>query len=434
MQAIFWKRVVGCFSKINAMEEYKDVMLSEPPARYANNASAAQLQSLSLENYKGILLCDRPADARNPGGAAKAPHGGGPAPFLPAGKGDERNGLGLQPSIEQRSGQELSLSVRQRHSTHRATALTRHRKWLNSFASAVKQMQLEKAEHQITKTLKEGDLREKQASLRNQTRPEETAVAEVQPVETAPAEVKAVKKKSKKKPVWAQTEDEAADAEFSEARNLVDFAAGLDFDQFMNDFEVREALAVMRDRVQEIAADKGIDLQEAMTQQQVDDNDDTVSVAASDASTVTREIVAARRAEKRKQKAAAPTGSTAGWDKSTNLAEKLKSAVGGDALALAEKILATSESMRHIHSKQSLARVLQDVTFGAAAKNNMEEQVALQRGQALAPPVVSFVSPDAASGSAAVATDKPPQRVLTELRKSKSQVQNLPYLYRCPSI
>ena len=48
------------------------------------------------------------------------------------------------------------------------------------------------------------------------------------------------------------TESEVADFDREEAEDLIDFAEGLDYDKYINDLEIRQALCVMRDRVAEL--------------------------------------------------------------------------------------------------------------------------------------------------------------------------------------
>lgn len=421
------------------------MMLSEPPSRYT---AGPAVQSMSLENYKGILLCDRPAAA-----AKGQVSGDGHMPFLPAGRGDERH-VGLQPSIEQRSRFELSRSLRQSHKIQKPSVLTRHKKWLYSFASAVKQMQLDKVENQLNDAESQKLLRDAQAEERREralaiSHTEKTgepakataaspAAADEQVATVAaakpgakPAAAKKIvktKKDTKPKPKWAMTEEEALDAELNDTQRLIDFAQHLDYDQFINDYEVKEALAIMRDRVKEIATEKGLDLAEVAA----DEADDEESVADSN---VTESMTAKekRRVEKAKNPkihAMAPGFvADAEWDSNVSVTQKLRNALSGDALELADRILAASTSMRQIHTKQTLARLLQDVTLRSADRHANASKVPPM--PAVQPPVVSTLAAESQAGGNIIQQQK---RVLLELRKSKDHVQNMPYMYRCPSI
>jgi hypothetical protein len=66
---------------------------------------------------------------------------------------------------------------------------------------------------------------------------------------------KASKKSSKSKkqrPAWAMTEKQQVDEQEKEVDELIEFAYELDYEKYMEDYEVRQALAVIKDRVNEI--------------------------------------------------------------------------------------------------------------------------------------------------------------------------------------
>ena len=51
------------------------------------------------------------------------------------------------------------------------------------------------------------------------------------------------------------TEKELEDQKEKEIDDLLEFAYELDYEKYMEDFEVRQALAIIKDRVQEIKKD-----------------------------------------------------------------------------------------------------------------------------------------------------------------------------------
>lgn len=249
-------------------------------------------------------------------------------------------------------------------------------------------------------------------------------------------------RKGKSKPKWAMTEDEELDVELDEAKELLDFAANLDYDKYMKDVEVQQAIAAMKERVKEIAAADGVDLEHLRDHKRECESDDGFDDAISECSVTSseaalppseRRIRMAQKMEiKRKNRAAARAAGEVGngWDRRTKIHAELRAAVEKDALELAEKLLKTSPGLSSVHSKQSLARLLKDVTFGKISDHQgiqathktafPDQQVSFQA------PVISVV--DGAQGG------EEPKRILTELRHSKTYVQNLPYMYRCPSI
>jgi hypothetical protein len=60
---------------------------------------------------------------------------------------------------------------------------------------------------------------------------------------------KASAKAATGKPAWALTEEKADAVEDEEAEALVDFANNLDYDSYIDDLEVRQALSVIRERI-----------------------------------------------------------------------------------------------------------------------------------------------------------------------------------------
>ena len=73
--------------------------------------------------------------------------------------------------------------------------------------------------------------------------------------EKAPS-VKSKASSKKSKPAWATTEKEMEEQKEAEIDELLEFAYDLDYDKYMDDFEVRQAFAIIQDRVKEIKEDQ----------------------------------------------------------------------------------------------------------------------------------------------------------------------------------
>lgn len=56
--------------------------------------------------------------------------------------------------------------------------------------------------------------------------------------------------------MWALTEKKAEEIKEHEVDELVEFAYQLDYEKFIEDFEVRQALAVLKERVTELKKDE----------------------------------------------------------------------------------------------------------------------------------------------------------------------------------
>lgn len=64
------------------------------------------------------------------------------------------------------------------------------------------------------------------------------------------------KASGKQKPAWALTEKEQEDAKEAEIDGLIEFAYDLDYEKYMEDFEVKQAFEIIKDRITEIRADQ----------------------------------------------------------------------------------------------------------------------------------------------------------------------------------
>ncbi|RNF08345.1 hypothetical protein TraAM80_02936 [Trypanosoma rangeli] len=456
------------------MESHKDVILSQAPAMYERTGKGAGV----LENYKGILLCARPANLpHGPSmqlrgetvvGGTLSTVGGEAAPaFVPSGATETQAGLG--PSVEDRAIMERNRRRRlENYKQQRVTArsvLTRHRRWLRSFAEEVRRMKKDEIQHEVELARRAGQFSQQQAQKRvevaaggfHQTADATPTIREPKPQEervSTDAEQAAIGKKKKaaakkkQKPKWALTEDEALEDELADADELLEFAKNLDYEKFISDYEVAGALAIMRERVEEIARENNWSKEtvERAASESVDEEfgedeaeagrDDTTSRTGAPRGELHAPKQGINAAMARKAAPRHAVKHTEGWDKSTSIGGVLKRAIFRDTLLLAERILASSASMQKIHTKYSLARVLQKcVLTGTDATEAMQKpSIGGSRGLDGGPRIVK-VQPDATGLEPGEEnTDVGSQRTLLAMQRSKERTQGLPYLYRCPAI
>ena len=201
--------------------------------------------------------------------------------------------------------------------------------------------------------------------------------------------------------MWAMTEEEADELEDAEAAALVDFAKDLDYDSYIDDLEVRQALQVIRERID---TQKALEMQAAT----VEAAEEELAAAGGDwraqflsewnndaASTASKRAPIPRAAM-------AEGGDTKpDWDASTNAGDKERSLVSGTARAMAEQMLMENPDMKAKHSVKSLASMVDK--------------------------------------AGATAEELPPLRVVTIVENPKVaskeiDASNLPYLHRNPAI
>jgi hypothetical protein len=68
--------------------------------------------------------------------------------------------------------------------------------------------------------------------------------------------LKSRQSKKRVKPAWATTEKQLEDEKEKEIDDLIEFAYDLDYEKYLEDFEVRQALSVIKERVNEIKKEK----------------------------------------------------------------------------------------------------------------------------------------------------------------------------------
>eukprot|EP01010_Urceolus_cornutus_P003122 NODE_422_length_1684_cov_265.817737_g329_i0.p1 GENE.NODE_422_length_1684_cov_265.817737_g329_i0~~NODE_422_length_1684_cov_265.817737_g329_i0.p1 ORF type:complete len:468 (+),score=120.75 NODE_422_length_1684_cov_265.817737_g329_i0:106-1509(+) len=467
------------------MEGYRDVMLSEPPAPHVNYGRGGT--GGALENYKGILLCDRPHEH-------KVVQRTDQQPFLPPGSTDM--GVGLQPSLEAQKRNEDARNNLTKKKVNGPTAQQQHRKQLRALNDAKVREKLDAVERAIDDEQRNDRFRQKQATLRKVINghapadqialklsrgnphdqlgvfnpagygaPSEEEESELQyrppseapslppltndpgtPVAyvrtppdsgrqaskpaTPPRKAKSMPKSSK--PKWAMTEDEALDAELDETNDLIEFAASLDYKNYMDDYEIREALSIMRERVDELREEEKHE-RTRVGKLYSGGDDDAVSVMSSASKLAVRKnanINDDRNAQLERD-----------WDnvsRYSNLSERKRQVIGDEAMVLAEKILQSSDGLRAVHSKQSLGKVLEELTHKTYNEDKGGEPSARPTPvlTSMAQPIRQHANTTQQQPSVQVqhGSDASGHRVLTHLQKSRDYVQNLPYLYRCPSI
>lgn len=467
-------------------ENYKDVIVSQPPAMYNKP------NNVSLENFKGILLCEKPAATL---GFVAPGDGKVFVPPNPTG-----NPVGYGPTDEQwqrRQRDEQSRVANYKRNVQRHHQyLSRHRKWLHSFAKQIKAMKESEMQEEVERARRaahicEVEMGKRATKLRQLQKSKEledfqpldrpeclnpcqrtlppisaTISSPQQKVETAQACHYSAPSKSRKKdkcssgskPKWAMTEEEALLADEGEEERLLAFAKGLDYDKFITDYAVAEALQVMRDRVEEIAKKHHWSKEDIMRAAEEDRDDDEEGKGEIDMDEENLYCAQRNWMEKR-DRAVTPNGSVSlreprpaadggyaahdqDWDSSSFRGRILRRAISQDALTLADRILQNSPSMQKVYTRQSLARVLQKCALdGQSVSDAVNRHVELGKMSSGELAAATAIGPEIQEGPHKVtisanstAIEQPPGRILVELQRSKERTQNLPYLYRCPAI
>lgn len=239
----------------------------------------------------------------------------------------------------------------------------------------------------------------KEAEVKVETRPE------VEKKDLTPKklkeEVKKIAEQSKqerKKPAWTLTEKQAEEQEEQDVDELLEFAYQLDYEKYIEDFEIRQALSVLKERVQELKQDEnwkenfvarwnqqedpqqeivhtkehlqrdkdpqeGEQQKEKLKEDQQREDDEkedqqkeelksTKSKSVKSQAKSVRSVVDTIKDMEKKQKEEKPE-----WDKSVKEVEKI-SVEEKAARQIAEQVLENAPYLKGIHSKASMQQIL----------------------------------------------------------------------------
>ena len=389
-------------------------------------------------NYKGVMLCNRPTDPSSyaPGAQMLNPSVDAPS-FRPVGLPAEP--LGLNPAKENLVSNVLAVhdeaSRRRaaRGTPHNTNFLNKHKAWLHEMGKKKAELNMELQASAMAAEQKRAKFVAYTASLRSAVRQRaaeldylgvehaEPLLQKSMPPAPAPAspeyyepppppppmpKARAVPLSSK--PAWAMTEGEADDMEDAEALALVDFAKDLDYDSYIDDLEVRQALQVIRER---------IDTQKALeaVAADVDESDEKIAAAGGDWRAQflsewngddTRSTTTVSKRAPIPVDAHEGGNTKPDWDSSTNAGDERRGITTAGSRAMAEELLAMNPEMKSKHSVRSLA--------------NMVDKAGTKM-------------------SALAEEELPPLRVVTivenpRVTHKEVDASNLPYLHRNPAI
>lgn len=272
----------------------KEILISQPPPAAAMpNSSASNTMGMSamtamppapppISNYKGVMLCDRPIskDAGLHAGLYGVSDSGGQPPFLSM--VHAKHQLGLVPSKESR----MSLGDTKKGPTSRKTEfLAKHKKWLQQFAQAQKSGEQKKEDDAVAAAERRKKFEEYSRRMRDSIRgikrnvsdpdaredavmkllggsmvgdgtattelvaPAKPATPKMAPQESARQTSSA---RGQHKPAWAMTETQVEEMEEAELNDLLEFAEKLDYEKYIDDLEVRQAVVAVQTRINEI--------------------------------------------------------------------------------------------------------------------------------------------------------------------------------------
>ncbi|CAE7640694.1 unnamed protein product [Symbiodinium sp. CCMP2456] len=335
-----------------------------------------------LGNFKGVMLCNRPSDEVK----AVAED---PMPFRSAVASNSEVGLrplrNYEPTVKKRGP---------------SAALRRHVRWLRELQEQMREdrNQAEQEEHdEVAKRIKlktafdkhreavRGMMQErsdkrreeeatakaekaaKAAEAKAAAQSAQPALSEIARAAAAAVEGKVSAKAQSAKPLWAMTAQEKDKFEEDEADDLINFAEGLDFDEYVADLEFRQALGALKDRAGKLMKEQEAfkdDLLASFAEEyeestaagssKAEDGVDGQSLFGDHRSEYS---VASSRRSRRKE---VQENGQKEWDSSTAAGED-RPAIDPEVKGMAEAVLEQHPKFRAIHSKDSVQKVIEKV-------------------------------------------------------------------------
>mmetsp|Transcript_31910 Transcript_31910/g.76209 ORF Transcript_31910/g.76209 Transcript_31910/m.76209 type:complete len:442 (+) Transcript_31910:134-1459(+) len=402
-----------------------------------------------ISNYKGVMLCDRPTTKAGGRGAADS---GVAMPFACAvGPGSKYEALGLNPSRENRAAKLASDNKGKPRENN--DFLSKHKQWLARLNKERQRRAMDENEQihmavEKTKKFKEyaaklrANIREAkeqhadgtltEAALEEHARSSVQGGASNRSKPSSPSKTQRDNKNKNQKPVWALTEEGLETREEEELDDLLNFTAGLDYEKYIEDYEVKNALAAVKNRISELAQGKArpapapregeegeggdISLEGEENWKKAfvkgwngEQSEERLLTARTDRSAISRKSGATARNEEEEDM--------------RSVMSEARSERGDVSMDLAAQVLNTSRSMRKVHSSRSIRGILEKKGGGATRKLDTVGEDAADVGPTMAPPVMQVY-------------DKEDQGVAAGGAKKKKEIDasNLPYLHRNPAI
>lgn len=256
-------------------------------------------------------------------------------------------------------------------------------------------------------------------------------------------------KASAAKPGWARTAAEDDDFLDAEADSLLSFAAGLDYDRYMDDLEVREAIAFVKERVKNLEESKQSDQAEEEERQRLIVAGELEEVYVVDESKPLGEdgqpqlkkiVRRTKRAPRQAQTFADADGGEE-WNASTAADGAQQSERDRQAQqdVLTKTVLESNRAMRNVHSSASVRAIVEKEgrKLGAGGTEPASSgATTLRRSQ------LSSVSEGGASSMLHPAAGQIRPPVITTIHEKEANhhhqkgvnPSNLPFLYRHPGI
>lgn len=306
----------------------------------------------NVANFKGVMLCNRPAPVTTVMSTSEPAYDSGKQPFVST----------VMPA-EQLGANPIKRNLPGRDRKNPADDVTwRHKKWLAEFQERREDLTEMMEEASLEQEMKQKRFQEKQAAMRAAIRKvKEEKPGDREALQAAmngdlsilednkmsKTEKVAKKKKAPSKPKWALTSEENENVEEFEVDDLLDFTENLDFEKYMDDLEVKEAMTFVQDRVKELAEPKKYAEGEEGEEGEGDEDDDLGEMT-----TLADPAVAA----KLRRRAARKEAGDENWENDSQASGMSEMS---QASTMSKALLQNNQKMRGVHSNASVKAMLE---------------------------------------------------------------------------
>ena len=258
-----------------------------------------------------------------------------------------------------------------------------------------------------------------------------------------------LKEKTKKMPKWALTEEKVEELEEEEAADLVSFAQSLNFEEYVDDVEVVQALSVIRDRVGEQKHKPKDDIEPGDSASNVGEKDDwhaafvakwngsDIEPSEAGDSILSGGSTLRRRTAKPKS---AAQDTAPEWDSSSRVDDDMSRVSKTSALEEAKELLEMNPGLKTMHSRRSLAAAIETLSQKSSVVGGDEENSELGGGR-VRPSTRNLKETINAGNSFAprgAVVSVPPLKLVTIHERNtlgkEVDMSNLPHLHRNPAL
>lgn len=240
-----------------------------------------------------------------------------------------------------------------------------------------------------------------------------------------------VKQQKKEKPKWAITDEDfdgiLEEEETKDVEDLLEFTKSLDFEEYIDDFEINTALNVIKNRVEEIETKKDVDSStHQATAEEKEKKKKNDPKNKEKLMKLNKEHIKKTKPKSKEQSIQIKkVNHPQEWNRSTKLGKEKKKRKENIS-----KIKNIKKKMK-VHSKKSIQTIIERIEKGKPTKKIVSKKV--KKNDDVESNVRKYIESAEEYQNDTKIKEKP-QRHLIAMKKNTNNPKNLNHLYRCDQI